>query len=200
MVGTSLVDIKEIKQYAENENIPIMQDDGIEFLTTFIIKNQIKTVLEIGTAIGYSAIRMVLASPYVNVVSIERDEKRYLEAVKNIKKLQLEDRITLIFKDALDVRLEEKFDLVFIDAAKSQSIRFFESFENNLNENGYFITDNLNFHGYVSKNEEDIKSKNLRSLVRKIKEYRLFLENNKKYETVFYDIGDGVSVSKKNLT
>ncbi len=195
MVGEALNGIKEIKEYAKLENVPIMQDDGIEFLTTFIIKNQVKTVLEIGTAIGYSAIKMALSSPNLKVVSIERDEKRYLEAVKNIKKMQLEDRITLIFKDALDVKLEDKFDLIFIDAAKSQSIHFFEQFERNLNDRGYIVTDNLNFHGYVFKKEEEIKSKNLRALVRKIKDYHKYLEENKKFKTEFYDIGDGISVS-----
>ena len=195
MVGEALNNIKKIKEYAKLENVPIMQDDGIEFLTTFIIKNQVKTVLEIGTAIGYSAIKMALSSPNLKIVSIERDEKRYLEAVKNIKKMQLEDRITLIFKDALDVKLEDKFDLIFIDAAKSQSIHFFEQFERNLNDRGYIVTDNLNFHGYVFKKEEEIKSKNLRALVRKIKDYHKYLEENKKFKTEFYDIGDGISVS-----
>lgn len=195
MVGETLDNIKKIKEYAKIENVPIMQDDGIEFLTTFIIKNQVKTVLEIGTAIGYSAIKMALSSPNLKIVSIERDEKRYLEAVKNIKKMQLEDRITLIFKDALDVKLEDKFDLIFIDAAKSQSIHFFEQFERNLNDRGYIVTDNLNFHGYVFKKEEEIKSKNLRALVRKIKDYHKYLEENTKFKTEFYDIGDGISVS-----
>ena len=195
MVGETLDNIKKIKEYAKLENVPIMQDDGIEFLTTFIIKNQVKTVLEIGTAIGYSAIKMALSSPNLKIVSIERDEKRYLEAVKNIKKMQLEDRITLIFKDALDVKLEDKFDLIFIDAAKSQSIHFFEQFERNLNDRVYIVTDNLNFHGYVFKKEEEIKSKNLRALVRKIKDYHKYLEENTKFKTEFYDIGDGISVS-----
>ena len=195
MVGEALDNIKKIKEYAKLENVPIMQDDGLEFLTTFIIKNQVKTVLEIGTAIGYSAIKMALSSSNLKIVSIERDEKRYLEAVKNIKKMQLEDRITLIFKDALDVKLEDKFDLIFIDAAKSQSIHFFEQFERNLNDNGYIVTDNLNFHGYVFKKEEEIKSKNLRALVRKIKDYHKYLEENTKFKTEFYDIGDGISVS-----
>ena len=197
MVGTETEEINKIKEYAKFENIPIMQDDGISFLTNFIVENDIKTVLEIGTAIGYSAIKMALSKPDLKIISIERDEKRYLEAVKNIKKMHLEDRISLIFKDALEVILEEKFDLIFIDAAKSQSIHFFEIFKENLNETGYIITDNLNFHGYVFK-EEEIKSKNLRALVRKIKDYRVFLEKNKEYETKFYDIGDGISVTSKN--
>lgn len=197
MVGTNFSDIKEIKNYAKGENIPIMQDDGISFLTTFIIKNQVKRVLEIGTAIAYSAIMMALSSPNVVITTIERDEKRYLEALKNVKKLNLEDRITLIFNDALDVRLDEKFDLIFIDAAKSQSINFFNHFDRNLVQGGYIITDNMNFHGYVQKNEEEIKSKNLRALVRKIKDYRNFLITNDYYETIFHEIGDGISVSRK---
>ena len=148
-----LNEIKEIKKYALENKVPIMMDDGIDFLTTFIIKNQIKSVLEIGTAIGYSAIMMALSNPYVTITSIERDEVRYLEALKNIKKLNLEDRITLIFKDALDVKLPDKFDLVFIDAAKSQSIRFFEQFSRNLNKNGFILTDNMDFPGYGKKDE-----------------------------------------------
>ena len=84
-----LKEIKEIKKYALENKVPIMMDDGIDFLTTFIIKNQIKSVLEIGTAIGYSAIMMALSNPYVMITSIERDEVRYLEALKNIKKLNL---------------------------------------------------------------------------------------------------------------
>lgn len=190
-------EIKKIKKYALENKVPIMMDDGIDFLTTFIIKNQIKSVLEIGTAIGYSAIMMALVNPGITVTSIERDEVRYLEALKNIKKLNLENRITLIFRDALDVKLSDKFDLIFIDAAKSQSIRFFEQFSRNLNKNGYIITDNMDFHGYVRKDESEIKSKNLRQLVRKIKKYRVFLEENTDYQTEFYSIGDGISVSMK---
>ena len=178
MVGETLDNIKKIKEYAKLENVPIMQDDGIEFLTTFIIKNQVKTVLEIGTAIGYSAIKMALSSPNLKIVSIERDEKRYLEAVKNIKKMQLEDRITLIYQDALNVRLDDTFDLIFIDAAKAQSQKFFELFERNLTKDGYIITDNMYFHGLVNKNEKEIESRNVRGIVRKIKDYITFLKNN----------------------
>ena len=79
---------------------------------------------------------MALSNPSLTITTIERDEKRYLEALKNIKKLNLEDRITLIFNDALDVSLSEKYDLIFIDAAKAQSIKFFEKFEKNLNPAG----------------------------------------------------------------
>lgn len=196
MVGTSHEEVRKIKEYALEKKVPIMQDEGIDFLTTFLIKNQIKSVLEIGTAIGYSAIMMALSNPYVKITSVERDEVRYLEALKNIKKLHLDDRITLIFKDALDLKLEEKFDLIFLDAAKSQNINFFNLFSSNLNSEGYIITDNLEFHGLVAKDEKEIKSRNVRGIVRKIKDYIRFLESNTSYETTFYKIGDGISVSK----
>lgn len=197
MVENIYSEIREIKAYAIDHKVPIMVDDGIDFLTTFVIKHQIKNVLEIGTAIGYSAIMMALASPTLKITSIERDEERYLEALKNIKKLNLENRITLIFNDALDVKLNEKFDLIFIDAAKGQNIRFFEHFEKNLTDHGFIITDNIDFHGYVEKDESEIKSHNLRSLVRKIKQYIAFLKENKEYKTIFYKTGDGITVSEK---
>lgn len=188
--------IREMKEDAEKNNVPIMLDEGIDFLTTFILKNHVKNILEIGTAIGYSAIMMALVDPNVKITTIERDEVRYLEALKNVKALDLEDRITLIYNDAFNVRLDEKFDLIFIDAAKAQSIKFFEMFERNLNHNGVIITDNLKFHGLVDK-EEEIKSKNLRALVRKIKDYINYLKGNEKYNTEFFDVGDGISVSIK---
>lgn len=197
MVKIETTEITKIKNYAIENNIPIMMDDGIDFLTTFIIKNHINSVLEIGTAIGYSAIMMALSNPLLKITSVERDEKRYLEALKNIKKFNLEERITLIFKDATDLNLDDKFDLIFLDAAKGQNINFFKSFSNNLNDKGFIITDNLSFHGLVSKKEEEIESKNVRSLVRKIKEYITFLEENNGFETKFYHIGDGISVSQK---
>lgn len=197
MVKNTYTQIKEIKDYAINNKIPIMQDAGIDFLTTFIIKHQVKNILEIGTAIGYSAIMMTLCSPNLKVTTIERDEKRYLEAIKNVKKLNLEDRITLIFNDAFNVRLEDKYDLIFIDAAKAQNTKFFELFERNLTDDGYIITDNMYFHGLVQKNEKEIVSRNLRGIVRKIKDYIVFLKNNPKYNTTIYDIGDGIAVSEK---
>lgn len=199
MVNDVFEKIEEIKQYAVIEDVPIMQDDTMDFVTDYIQKKDIKKILEIGTAIGYSAIMMCLSSPYVSVVTIERDENRYKEALKNIKKFGLENRITLIFNDALEVKFKEKFDLIVIDAAKSKNLEFFKAFENNLEVNGTIITDNLSFHGYVEKDLKDIKSRNIRGLVRKIRTYIDFLENNIKYKTKFYDLGDGISVTERRL-
>lgn len=189
--------IAQIKEYAIDNNVPIMTDEGIKYLINYIKKNKISNILEIGAAIGYSAIMMCSASDSVTVTTIERDEKRYLEAVKNIKKVGLEDRITIIYRDAFDVNIKEEFDLIFIDAAKAQNTNFFEKFKYNLNKSGTIITDNMNFHGLIFKDEKEIESRNLRQLVRKIKNYKIFLENNKEYDTEFLDIGDGIAISKK---
>ena len=193
----SVNDINALKEYATINNIPIMQDEGIDFLTTFIMKKQIKNILEVGTSIGYSAIMMAKTSNDIHVTTIERDETRYMEALKNIKKFNLEDRITLIFNDALNVNLEEDFDLIFIDAAKGKNKDFFEHFEKNLAINGYIITDNMYFHGYVEMNEEEIPSKNIQGIVRKIKDYTYFLENHMLYKTTIYKVGDGVAVTER---
>lgn len=197
MDKTLISEIKEIKKYAKDNNVPIMQDDGIDYLTTFIIKKQINSVLEVGTAIGYSAIMMALANHNLKITTIERDQERYLEAVKNVKKFNLEDRITLIFNDALETDIDGYFDLVFIDAAKGQNIKFFEKYERNLNDNGYIITDNMDFHGLVNKTDMEIESRNLRSLVRKIREYRSYLSTRHDYDVEILSIGDGIAIASK---
>lgn len=190
-------EIEKIKEYANEYNVPIMMEDGIEFLTNYIKEKNIKNILEIGTAIGYSAIMMASINKDIKVTTIERDETRYQEAIKNIKNFNLEDRINVIFSDAFEVELTEEFDLIFIDAAKAQSIKFFEKFELNLKQNGSIITDNLNFHGMVQIDEKEIASRNVRGIVRKTKAYIEFLKENKNYDTTFYDIGDGISISIK---
>ena len=187
--------IKEMKEYAEDNNVPIITDEGINYIRNYIKENNIKRILEVGAAIGYSSILMALTDEEITITTIERDEKRYLEAVKNIKKFHLEERITLLYKDAFDVELDAEFDLVFIDAAKAQNTRFFEKFSKNLAKQGTIITDNMNFHGLV-EDESKIESRNLRALIRKVKAYHEFLENNEDYKTEFLNIGDGLAVSK----
>lgn len=190
--------IKEMEEYASINNIPIMQKDGIEFLLKYIKENNIKNILEIGTAIGYSSIRMALLDEDIYVTTIERDEDRYNEAKNNINSFNLQNRIKLIYKDALEVELNDQFDLIFIDAAKAQNIKFFEKYKRNLKNNGTIITDNMYFHGLIFKSDKDIDSRNLRQLMRKLKNYHKFLKENKEYKTEFIDLGDGIAITKKN--
>lgn len=190
--------LKKLEEYAKDNNIPIMQKDGIEFLTDYIKKNNIKKVLEIGSAIGYSAIKMALVDDDILITTIERDKDRFDLAIKNIKEFGLENRINIMNADALDIELTDIYDLIFIDAAKSQYIKFFEKFDKNLVKNGVIVTDNLSFHGLV---EDDSKTnnRNTKQLVKKIRNYIEYLKSNDNYITNFYKLGDGVAVSiKKN--
>ena len=120
--------IRKMEKYADEKGIPIMEKDGIRFLTEFIKLNKVKNILEIGSAIGYSAICMANVSDDITITSIERDKDRYIEAVKNVKNANLDHRITLVLADALEFKTNEKFDLIFIDAAKTQYMKFFNNF------------------------------------------------------------------------
>ena len=191
-----MVSILNLETYAEENHIPIMEHEGIDYLTNYIKEHHLQSILEIGTAIGYSAIKMALINQDIKITTIERDLLRYQEAVKNIKKFKLEPQITLIYGDAFDVSLNQQYDLIFIDAAKSQYIRFFEKFESNLKLNGVIIADNLNFHGLVASDQTNL-SANVRGLVRNLKKYIKFLENHPRFKTEFFHIADGISVSIK---
>ena len=191
-----------MEEYAKENNIPIIEKDSIVQIMKYIKDkdNHVESILEIGSAIGYSAILMASCNANVQVTTIERDEARYMECLKNVKKCGMEKRINVVYQDALELNLSEelKYDLIFIDAAKGQYIKFFEKFKYFLNDGGVIITDNLKFHGYVGKSKE-IESKNIRGLAQKIEDYIEFLKNNQEFETNFYDVGDGLSVSvKKN--
>lgn len=184
--------LEKIEQYAEEYYVPIMQKEGIEFIQTFIRNNHIKSIFEIGSAIGYSAIQMALVDKDIHVTTIERDKERYQEAIKNIQLLGLESQITIYCMDAFDFETDKQFDMMLIDAAKSQNEKFFLRFEKNIRK--FILTDNLNFHGLVY-HEEEIQSKNVRSMVRKIEQYIEFLKSNPYFDTNIYNIGDGIGVS-----
>lgn len=188
--------IRKIEKYADEKGVPIMEKEGIEFLTEFIKLNKVKNILEIGSAIGYSAINMALASEDVTVTTIERDKDRYIEAVKNVKKLELDSRITLILADALDFNTSEEYDLIFIDAAKSQYIKFFNKFSKNLRQKGFIVTDNINFHGLTNSDKSKM-SRNLRQLITKLEKYINFLKTNEEFKTRFFEVGDGVAISRR---
>lgn len=188
--------IRKMEKYADEKGIPIMEKEGIEFLTEFIKLNKVKNILEIGTAIGYSAINMALAGEDVFVTTIERDKDRYIEAVKNVKKAGLDSRITLILADALSFNTSEEYDLIFIDAAKSQYVKFFEKFSKNLKERGFIVTDNINFHGLTNSDKSKM-SRNLRQLITKLEKYITFLKDNKAFKTRFFEVGDGVAISRR---
>ena len=188
--------IKEMEKYAEEKSVPIMQKRSMTFLCKFIEKNNVKKILEIGTAIGYSAINMALVNDDIEVVSIERDQEKYIEAINNVKKCNLDKRVSLILGDALNLDLNDKYDLIFIDAAKGQYLNFFEKYKDNLIEDGFIVSDNIDFHGYVEKYPK-IENRNLKQLVGKLIKYINFLKENEEYETKFYKVGDGLAITYK---
>lgn len=188
--------ILKMENYASEHNVPIIEKKSIAFIMKYIRDNNIKNVLEIGSAIGYSAILMASSNQETVVTTIERDETRYMECLKNVKKCGMDKKINVVYQDALELNLSEdlRYDLIFIDAAKGQYTRFFEKYKNFLNPNGAIITDNIKFHGYVGESNKLDKG-NLKSLVEKIEKYIEFLKTNTEFDTEFYDIGDGLSVS-----
>ena len=186
--------IKEIEEYAQKNNIPIMLPDGIDYLCNYIKEHNIKRILEIGTAIGYSAIRMSLVDKDIKVTTIERDIERYNIAISNIKNFGLETQIEPILGDAIDVNVEGIYDLIFIDASKGHSIDFFNKYKDNLTEEGVIITDNLSFHGLVEDDSLAI-TKNQKGLVKRIKKFIEFLDTNEEFSTTYIPVGDRISIS-----
>ncbi len=189
--------IHELRKSAIDNNIPIMQDDAIEYIKRRIKLFNLNKILEIGTAVGYSAVQMASVSDKVHVTTIEKDAERFMMATKNIKALEMNEQIDLIFNDALKLDIVEKYNLIVIDAAKTQNTHFFEKYKKNLLNHGFIIVDNVNFHGLVGKSQT-IQNKNLRQLVSKIED---FLEYLKTQENEFYidiiDDGDGLAVCQK---
>ncbi len=185
-----------IKAYASREAVPIMQDEGCDFICDYIKEHKCKNILEIGTAIGYSSIRFAGLADDIKVTTIELDIDRHLKAVENFKAAGLSDRITAIHADALTCPLEGFFDLIFIDAAKAQYIKFFEKYKANLTPEGVIISDNLSFHGMV----DDLSlthNYSTKKLVKKIQKYAEYLRTNPEFETTFYEVGDRIAVSKR---
>ena len=180
--------ISDMERFAKKENVPIMQKESLDYLISFIKQHDIKSVLEVGTAIGYSTI--LIKEVVNNITSIERDEERYNIAVKNVKLSNL-NNITLIKGDALDITITDKFDLIFIDAAKGKNKEFLDKFKSNLNENGYIIIDNMDFHGLVGKSMT-IEKRRLRSLVKKIENFIKYMEEQTEFKVTKIDKGDGL--------
>ncbi|MFA6662550.1 MAG: O-methyltransferase [Bacilli bacterium] len=191
--------IINMRKYAVEHNVPIVRDEGLELLYNTIQSKQITKILEIGTAIGYSASCMALMNPNICVHTIERNDQMYKSARENIEILKLDSKIKVFHADALlldEKTIDDDYDMIFIDAAKAQYIKFFDKFTKHLKIGGVVVSDNLLFHGFVN-GDQQIMSKNVRGLVRKIKNYREYFQENLEYKTEFFDLGDGMSISIK---
>jgi predicted O-methyltransferase YrrM len=191
---TNLTKINELKLKAQSLKVPILSDDGLLFLVETLEKHQVRTVLEIGSAVAYSALAMTIHTG-VKVTTIEREPELHALARKNVLNFELTNEITLLFGDALDIELDpsSRFDAIFIDAAKAQYEKFFTKFEPYLNVGGIIITDNLNFHNV----DLDTVSRGTKNLVKRLESFKQFLKDHTDYESELFDIGDGMSISKR---
>ena len=185
-----------IKKRALEDHIPIIMDDTLEVIAETLKENKPKKILEIGTAVGYSAICF---SKYLlddgKIDTIERDEERVKEAKQNIKDMNLEHVINIYEGDAVEIlpTLEDKYDMVFIDAAKGKYPFFLEQALRLLNENGIIFADNILYKGYVMS---DYNKHKQRTAVRNLREYIKEVTENPNIETEILEVGDGLAISR----
>ncbi len=190
--------IAELKAYGIKNNIPIIEDDGLKVLLKVLDQAKPKRILELGTAIGYSALLMYQHTN-ADIISIERDESRYNIAKEVVEKLDLTNQIQLIFDDALYVDSQNwgLFDVIYFDAAKAQNKAFLKKYNPNLKVGGIIVIDNLFFHGIVKKKQEEIESRNMRQLSRKINDFINYAKNLEGYRFDIIEQGDGIGILYK---
>ena len=187
---------EKIKQKALKEHIQIIMDDTLDVIAKYLKDIKPTKILEIGTAVGYSAICF---SQYLaengKIDTIERDEERIIEAKKNIKEMKLEDVIHIYEGDAVEIlpTLNEKYDMVFIDAAKGKYPFFLKEALRMLNKDGIIFADNILYKGYVMS---DYNKHKQRTAVRNLREYIKEVTENENLETEILEVGDGLAISK----
>lgn len=190
------IELEKIKKEALANNIPIIMDDTLEVIAKSLKENKPKRILEIGAAVGYSAICF---SEYLaeggKIDTIERDEERIIEAKKNFKRAEVEDKITLYEGDAVEIlpTLQEKYDMVFIDAAKGKYPFFLKQALRMLSEKGFIFADNILYKGYVMS---DYNKHKQRTAVRNLREYIKEVTENENLETAILEVGDGLAISR----
>ncbi len=193
--------VEEMENYAKEHVVPIMELIGIEALLQILRLHQPAHILEIGTAIGYSAIRMAEALPNAKIVTVERNEDRYKQAQLFINRAEKKEQIKTLFGDALelqaDIEQNGPYDAVFIDAAKGQYQRFFEHYAPLVNKKGIIISDNILFKGHVGTDLSQIETRRKRSLIKKIDAYNVWLMKHPDFQTTILPIGDGIAISIK---
>lgn len=191
--------VHEIEQQAAADKVPIMDPVGINFMMQIIRLKKPQRILEIGTATGYSALRMLEANQTVSIVTIEKDDHRYRQAVQNLKRVGAGDSISVIHGDAIqvmnDLSMEAPFDMVFIDAAKGQYQRFFELSSSLLSKSGFILSDNVLFRGFVADPEKE--HPRFQKIAKKIRDYNDWLTRHPDFITTIVPVGDGVAISNK---
>jgi predicted O-methyltransferase YrrM len=189
-------EIENIKQKALEEHIPIIMDDTLDVIAKYLKEIEPKRILEIGTAVGYSAICF---SEFLEkdgkIDTIEREKERVNEAKENIKKAGVEEKIHIYEGDAVEIlpTLNEKYDVVFIDAAKGKYPFFLKEALRMIEPNGIIFADNILYKGYVMS---DYNKHKQRTAVRNLREYIKEVSENPNLETEILEVGDGLAISR----
>ena len=190
------IELEKIKQKALEEHIPIIMDETLEVIEKYLSKNKPNRILEIGTAVGYSAICFTEFLAENGVLdTIEREVDRVEEAKKNIKLAEVEDKIHIYEGDAVEIlpTLNQQYDVVFIDAAKGKYPFFLKEALRMINKDGIIFADNILYKGYVMS---DYNKHKQRTAVRNLREYIKEVSENPDLETEILEVGDGLAVSK----
>ena len=190
--------LDELKQQARSEHVPVMMDSGMEFLLSYLSSHpEIMKILECGTAVGLSAMKMAMVRPNITIDTLEVDQKMAEQAVQNIREAGLDDRVFVHVTDAALFETNQYYDLFFIDAAKSQYRMYLEHFMKNSYVGSVFVFDNLNFHGIVDHPEYSSNRSTLQ-MTRKIKKFREAIREDKRFATEWHpEIGDGILLAKR---
>lgn len=190
--------VNKIHDEALRNDIPIMKDDGLAFIMDYIKNHEeIRDILEVGTAVGYSAINFASIRWDMKVDTIEINPSLVEVAENNFISCNVSDRVRCFNMDAMEYTTTKIYDLIFIDAAKSQYKKYLEHFYNNSRKGTVFVFDNLSFHGIVDDPNKSTNRSTLQ-MTRKIKKFREQLINDNRFSTEFYlDIGDGIAIAKR---
>lgn len=194
--------LQKMRSYAAEHKVPIMEEEGMALLLSHLQEQKPGRILEIGAAIGYSALRMAEVLPDCSIDTIERDGERAELARKFIEEAACGQRVTVFEGDALEVDLAElcsEYDAVFIDAAKGQYGRFFDKYSPLLPEGGMLYCDNIQMHGLAELPLEQVPRRK-RTMIRNLKEFKERMINHPSFETKLISAGDGLMICKKEVS
>lgn len=185
----------ELKKICINNNIPIIRENTLDLILDYIKKNDVYSILEIGTAYGYSSLAFSLSEKVNFIETIEKNFNNYKIAIDFISPLKIE-KLNLLNIDAFEYKTQKKFDLIFIDGPKSNQIELFNKYSEFLSNNGVIFIDNL-YLNKIRTIPEERKTSSQKKIIKKVDEFVNFLKSQKDWKFELIDIDDGVGIVKK---